>query len=249
MTRSALAFTLSLLVGLPLVGRAQEGTPPTSEPTSFAAKSIDQMTADEVLKLVRFSYTLYDRDFVGSLRMGITKNIPFLLSLRPEAISFVFDNPPQKIAVDTRNQKFTLLEGVGGAPLAPVPASKYGEKIRDTDITYDDLSMRFLYWPGAKIVQQDKLKGRECIHLRIHNPDGAGAYATVEVWIDKISGGMMKMIGNDRSGRPVRRFEILHGKKFGDIWMVDDMRIESVTGAQGGTVTSSTRMKIEKATD
>jgi len=133
--------------------------------------------------------------------------------------------------------------------MQPVPPAKFGEKVRGTDITYDDLSMRFLYWPSARIVRQEKHKGRDCILLSIRNPDGAGAYSSVDVWIDKLSGGMLKMIGNDHGGRPIRRFEVLSGKKFGDIWMVDEMRIETVTGAAGGTVKSSTRMQIQSVAE
>lgn len=220
--------------------------PPSNDPPAFAGKSIDEMTADEVLKLVRFSYTLYNRDFTGALRMGITKKVPFLMSLKPDSIRFVFNDPAQVIYLDTQNQKFGLYEGIGGGEMKPVPPAKYGEKVRGTDITYDDLSMRFLYWPSARIVRQDKLKGRDCILLSIRNPDGAGSYSSVDVWIDKMSGGMMKMIGNDKGGRPIRRFEVLSGKKFDDIWMVDEMRIETLTGLSGGTIVSSTRMTLDK---
>lgn len=226
-------------------GESSTGAVPPVDPPEFAAKSIDEMTADEVLKLVRFSYTLYNRDFKGALRMGITKKVDFLLSLKPEAIRFIFNEPAQVILLDTREQRFALYEGIDGAELKPVPAAKYGEAVRGTDVTYEDLSMRFLYWPGARIIAQEKLKGRDTIRVGLRNPDGAGNYATAEVWIDKLSGGMMKMIGYDRSGRAIRKFEVLSGKKFGDIWMVDEMRIETVTGAAGGTVKSSTRMQIQ----
>lgn len=248
--RSALALFAALapIAALPLPLPAQEDSgeaAPDSEPSSFAGKSIDEMTAEEVLRLVRYSYTLYNRDFTGQLRMGLTKKVPFLLSLKPEAIRFVFNDPAQVIMVDTREQRFTLLEGIDGGEIQPVPPSKYGEKIRGTDVTYDDLSMRFLYWPDARILAQEKLKGRDTIRVAMRNPDGAGAYASVEVWIDKLSGGMLKMIGSDRSGRAVRNFEVLHGKKFGDVWMVDEMRIETVTGAAGGNVLSATRLQIQ----
>ncbi len=249
MTKAFLATALFAGLASAVFGQAEkQETPPTSEPSSFAGKSIDQMTADEVLKLVRFSYTLYNRDFTGSLRMGIAKRVDFLLSLKPESIRFVFNEPAQVIYLDTSNQRFALFEGVGGAEMKPVPSAKYGEAVRGTDITYDDLSMRFLYWPNARIVRQEKLKGRDCIHLSIRNPDGSGSYSSVNVWIDKVSGGLLKMIGYDRSGRPIRRFEVLSGKKFGDIWMVDEMRIETISGPVGasdGTVKSSTRMQIK----
>ena len=56
---------------------------------------------------------------------------------------------------------------------------------------------------------------------------------------------MLKMMGYNREGRPIRRFEVLHGKKFGDVWMVDEMRIETISGATGGQIDSSTRMRIQ----
>ena len=57
------------------------------------------------------------------------------------------------------------------------------------------------------------------------------------------------MIGFNNQGRPIRRFEVLHGKKFGDIWMVDEMRIETISPAAGGQVKSSTRMQIKTAVE
>ncbi len=241
------AFSLLVLFALSVHVDAQEDTgetPPTGAPPSFLNKSIDQLTADEVLKLVRYSYTMYNRDFEGLLRLGIAKKIPFILSLQPEAIRFVFNDPAQVILLDTRNQNFALYEGVGGAELSRVDSSKFDDSIRGTDATYDDLSMRFLYWPNAKIAGQEKVKGRDCFIVRVVNPDGRGAYSTVDVWIDKESGGMLKMIGYNRQGRPIRRFEVLHGKKFEDVWMVDEMRIETIDPGTGN-VKSSTRMQIK----
>ena len=195
----------ALLLSSLTVGHSQEDKGDAT-PTTFVGKTIDQMTADEVLKLVRFSYTLYNRDFTGQLTMGFSKKVPFLLSLNPDSIRFIFDNPAQLIYLDTRNQNFSLLEGIGGADMKPVNPEKYGQPIRDTDETYDDHSMRFLYWPNAKITGQEKMKGREHGDFPMFSPE-----------------------------------------EFDDIWMVDEMRIETVSGATGGTVESSTRMTIKSA--
>ncbi|MDF1740508.1 MAG: outer membrane lipoprotein-sorting protein [Verrucomicrobiales bacterium] len=246
-------FTVSTFVAMifssAAVAQERGEAAPTSPPPSFAGKSIDELSADEVLKLVRYSYTLYDRDFTGVLRMGLTTKVPFIMSLKPESIRFIFNDPAQVILLDTKNSSFALYEGIGGAELKGVNASKFDDQIRGTDVTYDDLSMRFLYWPNAKIVRTDKVKGRDSWIVRVRNPATSGAYATVDVWIDKASGGMIKMIGYNREGRPIRRFEVLHGKKFGDVWMVDEMRIETVSPTAGGHVTSSTRMSIKSAVD
>ncbi|MEQ1839229.1 MAG: outer membrane lipoprotein-sorting protein [Verrucomicrobiales bacterium] len=247
MLRSAHALALCLIFLAPARAFAQENSeevPPVAE-SSFAAKSINDMNADEVLQLVRYSYTVYNRNFKGELSMGITKKVEFQLSLKPDSISYLFDDPPQIIFLETKNRSFTLLEGIGGAAMKPVDRAKFDEKIRGTDVTYDDLSMRFLYWPNARIMREEKMKGRQCILISIPNPDGAGAYSSVDVWIDKLSGGMVKMIGLDQSNRPIRRFEVLSGKKFDDVWMVNNIRIETVTGPAGTTIVSSTRLQIK----
>ncbi|MCB1232948.1 MAG: outer membrane lipoprotein-sorting protein [Verrucomicrobiae bacterium] len=205
-------------------------------------KSIDQLNADEVLRLVRYSYTLYDRDFVGQLRQGMTDKIPFTLSLQPNYIRFKFDNPPQVIHLNTSNDQFFLKEVVAGSD-APVPPERYGQKIRGTDVTYDDLSMRFLYWPEAKIVGEDKMKTRDCWVVRVRNPDGHGQYATVDIWVDKGSGGLMRMVGYNAQGKAIKRFEVLHGKKLDDVWMVDEMRVETFD-PQSGKRLSHTYLEI-----
>ncbi|MDF1812966.1 MAG: outer membrane lipoprotein-sorting protein [Verrucomicrobiales bacterium] len=230
----------SALAASPLL--AQEEPPATDAPP-FAGKTIEELSADDVLKLVRYSYTLFNREFGGQLRLGLVKKIPFRLVLKPESIRFVFNDPPQVIYLDTRNKDFSLLEGVGGDELKPVTGDRFGETIRGTDATYDDLSMRFLYWPNARIIKEEKFKTLDTWLVRVRNPDDRGLYSTVDCWIDKGSGGLIKMLGYNRQGRPIRRFEVLHGKKFGDVWMVDEMRIETISSASG-KVLSSTRMQI-----
>jgi hypothetical protein len=205
-------------------------------------KTLDQLNADEVLRLVRYSYTLYDRDFVGQLRQGFNKKIPFTLSLQPKYIRFKFDDPPQIIHLNTANDQFFLKEVVAGSD-APVDPSRYGESIRGTDVTYDDLSMRFIYWKEAKIVGEDKVKTRECWVVRARNPDGHGLYATVDIWVDKGSGGLMRMVGYNTGGRAIRRFEVLHGKKLEDVWMVDEMRVETFDPETGKRI-SHTYLEI-----
>lgn len=209
------------------------------------AKSIDQLNADEVLRLVRYSYTLYDHDFTGQLRQGLRTRIPFTLSLQPHYIRFKFDDPPQIIHLNTANDQFFLKEVVAGSD-SEVPPERYGDTIRGTDVTYDDLSMRFLYWPEARIVGEDKVKTRDTWIVRARNPGRHGLYATVDIWVDKGSGGLMRMVGYNMEGRAIRRFEVLNGKKMGDVWMVDEMRVETFDPSSGKRV-SHTTMQINAA--
>ena len=56
---------------------------------------------------------------------------------------------------------------------------------------------------------------------------------------------MVKMIGRDKGYRPIWRFEVLSGKKFDDVLMVNDIRIETVSGPSGTNIVSSTRLQIK----
>jgi Outer membrane lipoprotein-sorting protein len=224
-----------------------EEAAPTTPPAPLFDKPIDQLTADEVLKLVRTSYTLYNKDFTGTLQSNqmLLKKINFLMSLKTESIRFIFNEPAQTIYLDTKGENFALMEGIDGQELTPVSPEKFGQPIRGTDVTYDDLSMRFLYWPDAKIDALERIKQQDCWVVGVRNPDGAGSYATVRIWIDKATGGMLKMMGYNKEGRPIRRFEVISAKKFDDIWMVDEMRIETLSPGAGSPITSSTRMSIK----
>ena len=77
---------------------------------------------------------------------------------------------------------------------AVLPVAQYSVPIAGTDVTYEDLSMRYLYWPAAKVVRDDAastVKGRDCWIIRIPNPNPkVGQYAWVRVWIDKENGAM-----------------------------------------------------------
>ncbi len=200
-------------------------------------KDQDKLTPDEILSLVRFSYTLHDREFKAQLRKD-TDIVPFTLHLRPQYIRFRFDDPPQAIHLDTSAQQLVLREVVEDSN-APVPIARYGEMIRGTDMTYEDISMRFLYWPNPRVVDEELVfnKTRPSWKVKLTNPDERGPYGFLFVWIDKMSGGMIKMEGYDRSAKPVmvKDFEVKGGKKFEDVWIPDTIRVRSYVDGDKGT--------------
>jgi len=226
-------FALVLLVSFCLpsgVSRAQD--------SPFQGKSMETLTANDILKLVRYSYTLFDQNFEGRLRRGFKKT-PFLLSLEPNHVRFRFSDPTQIIHLSVTGSKAYLKEVVKGSD-APIADNRYNEEIRGTDVTFEDLAMRFLYWPNPVIHQQsDEVKGRDCWWVRVRNPDGVGSYATVDIWVDKASGGLLKMIGYNAQGGAIKRFTVVGGKKIKDVWMVDEMRIEKLEPTSGGAKTKS----------
>lgn len=228
MPRHSVFLTL-LVVAAAFTATAQQ----ESEPFE---KELSQLTADQVLKLVRYSYTVTDQEFEARLRKDF-QLIPFKLSLRPNYLRFRFEDPPQAVHLDTSEAELVLREVVKGSN-EPIPPERYADTIRGTDITYEDLAMRFLYWPNPQILEQTKIKTRSAWKLRLINPDNRGPYGLVDVWIDKASGGLIKLEGYAHGPNPrmVKDFEVSHGRKIGDVWIADILRVRSFQdGKKEGT--------------
>ena len=130
------------------------------------------------------------------------------------------------INLDLNDQGFILRE-ISKGKNSPVPKSKYTETIRGTDITYEDLSMRFLYWPRPVMLDKETVKHHTCWKLRLDNPDTSGDYAVALIWVNSGSGAIMRMEGYDRQGKLIKRYEVISGMKVGDAWMLKQMRIET----------------------
>jgi len=214
-----------------------------------AEKAVDKsksLTGDDVLRIARERYSSVNQSFEGQLRHD-KKKIPFLLSLKPRSINFRFSSPDQRIQLMSTGDKPSLRESVGlGAKFKAVKPEWYRERIRGTDVTFDDISMRFLYWPKAKIIEEAKIKFTKAWVIEIRNPDGQGEYGSVRVWIDKKGKGLIKMEGFEPiKNRKIKELNVQHVKKIGDIWMVDRVRIDTIDFETGDRI-SRTYLEILK---
>lgn len=90
---------------------------------------------------------------------------------------------------------YDLFEVRGGKTIK-FPDAKLKEAIQGTDLSYEDLAMRFLYWPNGAVTGEEKLKTRNCWKVRLQNPKpGTGRYALVYVWVDKMTGALIQVVG------------------------------------------------------
>jgi hypothetical protein len=213
--------------------------------SSLRGEDPPEPTAEEVQRVVKRSYVRQDMSLNGKLRNDSTgAQAPFVLSMLENTIRFRFDNPPQIINLDLNDKGFVLREVVKGRN-TPVPKSKYSEKVRGTDVTYEDISMRFLYWPNPVMLPNETLNQRTCWKLRLNNPDASGAYGVAFIWVDKGSGSIMQMEGFDRQGKLIKRYKIISGMKVGDGWMLKQLRVESFDPATQKRI-GRTYLELEK---
>jgi outer membrane lipoprotein-sorting protein len=184
--------------------------------------------AREILRSVRQGQAAQHHTLTGRLRTG-SKAIPFRLVIDGSSIRYEFTNPPQAIVLRLGEKDARLTE-VTPEGTEKVGGAKYDDRVRDTDISYEDLSMRFLYWPSARVEGEQTVTLRRCWIVRVE-PGAAGSqYGSVKLWIDKENGALMQAEAYDRAGQFARRFKVVSGQKIGGAWYLKQMRIEAPGG-------------------
>lgn len=219
---------------------------------SARAQAAAPPTAEEVLRLVRYSQASQEQDFVGRIRPRRVgwKTIPLRLTLSDKEVRFVFfegdrskGKPDQIVILKLLDNRYELIEITEGRS-GKLPAGRYAERVRGTDITFEDLAMRFLYWPDPKHVGSERAKGGDAWRIRCVNPLGEGAYATVDVWVSKESGAMVKMHGYDVLGKLVKSYEVGKVQRHKGAWVLEQMIVRTHPTKKGQKLTS-TYMEIE----
>ncbi len=216
----------------------------------FAKDDEPPPTAEQIMTLVRMSYALQEGKLTGSLRDDNSgKEEPFTLTMTQQIIRFLFDNPKQVVHLDLSAVP-PLLREVKPGYADEVPLEQYGQKVRGFDLNYEDLSLRFLYWPNPKLLGEENVAiGQKAWKVRVVTPDALGPYGTVDIWVHQDSGGMAKMEGYDRQGKLIRRYQIKSVQKVGKTHIPKEMRIDSFDPSNARKPTGVTYMEFDKPKD
>ncbi len=200
-------------------------------------------SAQEILASVRMLETRQQMDLYGQLRDNETV-IPFRLIRTGPIIRYSFSNPAEQLQLrlGENSSRLDVVTDTGTETLA---AAKLDQKIRGTGVTYEDLALKFLYWPNARVLGQENIRTRNCWKLQLRAPSRESQYSNVLLWIDKTSGALMRLDGYDWNGQLTKRFEVVSAQKIDNRWFLKQMRIEEL---QPGTnkVQSRTYLEIKK---
>ena len=200
-------------------------------------------SAQEILASVRMLETRQQIDLHGQLRDNETV-IPFRLTQTGPVIRYSFSNPAEQLqlGLGENSSRFDVVTDTGTEKLS---ASKLDQKIRGTGVTYEDLALKFLYWPNARVLGQENIRTRNCWKLQLRAPSHESQYSNVLLWIDKTSGALMRLEGYDWNGQLAKRFEVVSAQKIDNRWFLKQMRIEEL---HPGTnkVQSRTYLEIKK---
>jgi hypothetical protein len=218
-----------LALALPLLG----------QPVSAA----ELPAARDILDAVRLQQGQQQIELQGQLREN-EKVIPFRLTQAGPVIRYSFSNPDEALQLRLGDND-SRLEQVTRDGIEKITAAQFDHKVRGTGVSYEDLALKFLYWPDARVTGENSIRTRNCWKLELKAPSRQSQYATVHLWVDKSGGALMRMDGYDWKGQLAKRFEVVSAQKIEGRWFLKQMRIEEFAPGTG-KVQTRTYLEIKQ---
>lgn len=212
---------------------------------SFAYSAEEVPSAKAILKTVRVAQSAQNMTVTGKLRAG-GKSIPFTLTIDGDTVRWDFTEPAQSLLLRL-GANDSRLEEIGKGGSTKITGAKFDDKVRDSDMSYEDISMRFLYWPKAEVEGEQTMVLTKCWIVRVEPAaKNDSQYGKVKLWISKGEGALMQAEAYDHDGKFARRFKVLSGQKTdAGFWMLKQMRIEAATNT-GRADATPTYLEIDK---
>jgi hypothetical protein len=185
----------------------------------------EPVPADDILAFVRSKLPDAPLTLTGSLKVrtpnGFTKaNLPVEINLHWGA-----QTPSARYRI---GEETLLITWNGNAPEYDFSNERNQptSDIRGTGISWADLSFSVLWWPEAKLVDEEKKINRDCYVVEVPVPESEN---TMRLWIEKKMGMLLEAQTLNVSMEPVRRMKIKSIKKMDGLWIAKDLEIRDYT--------------------
>ena len=162
--------------------------------------------ADAMIRNIRLSATLQQMDLHGQIRKD--NKVPITMFVRENNLQFHLGNG-ERFHIRMGDEKAELMTVDDAGKTSAFPGSKLATPIAGTDVTYEDLTLRFLYWPNAKLEGEEAIRGEDCYKVRLNNPNpGTGAFGVAYVWVHKKYGAFWQIRAHDKKGTALKEFQV-----------------------------------------
>ncbi len=209
------------------------GAPAATRPVALtrAADVLERMRANLPNKSIQIKGELLCGMRRGKLDRAFYLQADLHLGQIPVAACYTLRD-----AFGTTTEQLTITRQPDGAwrrdyargPLLQTAPAPTGENfIGNSDITWNDLSLAFLWWTGGIIAERELLLERECLILEFIPPS---APQLTRVWIDESLLMLIKIEEYDAQRVLQRRITVRTFKKIGDNWLIKDMDIRRWPG-------------------
>lgn len=211
-----------------------------------------QPDAAAMVRSIRLSATLQQMELKGGVRkqeQSAKQATPVHLFVKGNNMQFHLGNEkPFHIRMgDEKAELLEILDAKGST--RPFPGSRLSDSVAGTDVSYEDLTLRFLYWPNAKFEGEEVANGEQCYKIRLDNPGRDGAYGVVYVWVHKKYGAFWQIRAHDKTkkGVPLKEFQVKKVMPIpgGKGYTIQQMRVNGL--APDGRVASVTYLEFEES--
>lgn len=187
------------------------------------------LPADDILAYVRTKLPDDPLKLTGSLKVkarnGFTQaSMPVVMELDWGA-----NTPTATYRIDKESLTITWQGDRPGYAFSN-PANQPTSTILDTGITWADLSFSVLWWPGSKLIREEKKINRDCYVVDVPVPDSKN---TMRLWIEKKMGMLLEAQTLDAKQKELSRMKIKSIKKMDGMWVAKDLEIrDKQTGSK-----------------
>ena len=95
-------------------------------------------------------------------------------------------------------------------------------------VCFEDLSLRFLYWPEATLEGEESLMLAKCWKIRVRRPAGVRSpYREVLVWVSQSDAAFLKSEAYGDDGMLLRRLTVRQIQSLDQVTTLKQLRIES----------------------
>ncbi len=203
---------------------------------SVGGMSAADPAPQDILRNARLNQSGQHRVLDGHLRHGPTI-IPFRLTFDGDTVRYAFTNPPEELVLHLGDRSSRLDESTKGGT-ERIPASRLDGKVRGTDITFEDIALKFLYWPSVTLEGDQVILTRGCWKLLLQPGISKGSqYGSVRLWVDKQSGAFLQADAFDKAGKLAKRFKVIAPQRINGEWILKKMRIEQMGNPNDDTPT------------
>lgn len=119
------------------------------------------------------------------------------------------------------------MEYLEGDPPQARPAPPAHAPIAKSEITWGDLGLDFLWWPGGQTLHTEMKKTRLCYVVDLPAPAGSPC-AKVRLWVDAQAWAVLQADWLDGDNRATRRLEAKSIRKVDGRWMVQDVEVRNL---------------------
>ncbi|MBV8353233.1 MAG: outer membrane lipoprotein-sorting protein [Verrucomicrobia bacterium] len=204
-----------------------------------------QEDPNDILDEMRLAQAQITRPLSGRLRPENGDPIPFQLQLKGTEFDYKFANPPETIKLQLNDTGSVLTDQTNAGPQT-LSGSRLSEPVRGTDITYNDLSLRFIYWKNAHYEGEQRVRTITCSIVLVQPASRNSEYSAVRLWIAKGRGALIKAEGFDWQSKVVKRFDVISGQQIEGKTIFKQIRIEQLD-PQSSKVVSRTYLELDAA--